>query len=119
MNRTVMIADDDPLVRNILRRILESDGYRVIAEAENGLEAVESYREHKPAIAIIDNIMPYKNGIDAIREIVAHDGDAKIIMCSSMRREAIEQCALLAGANELVSKPFTVQQILQAVGRLY
>ena len=119
MNRTVMIVDDDPLIRTILRRILESDGYRVIVEAANGLEAVENYREYKPAITIIDNIMPHKNGLGAIREIVAQNSDAKIIMCSSVRREDIEQEALLAGANELVSKPFTVRQILDAVERLY
>lgn len=118
MNHTVMIVDDDPTIRTILRRILESDGYLVIAEAGDGAEAVEKYRQCSPSITIMDNIMPQKSGIEATREIVALNRDAKLVMCSSLSRETLEANARQAGVRELISKPFTVRQVLDVVGRL-
>lgn len=118
MNHTVMIVDDDPTIRTILRRILESGGYRVIAEAADGAEAVEKYRQCIPAITIMDNIMPRKNGIEATKEIVALNRDAKLIMCSSLSRQSLEGDARQAGARELITKPFTVRQVLDVVERL-
>lgn len=112
-----MVVDDDPIIRRILRRILESDGYRVIAEAGDGAEAVEKYRELRPAITILDNMMPEMNGIEASRKIVALDRDAKLIMCSSLCRNMFESSARMAGVRELIPKPFTVQQVLDVVGR--
>ena len=112
-----MVVDDDPVIRRILRKILESDGYRVIAEAGDGVEAVEKYREFQPSITIIDNMMPEKNGIEASRDIVALNRDAKLIMCSSLCRDSFESSARSAGVCELIPKPFTVQQVLDVVGR--
>jgi two-component system chemotaxis response regulator CheY len=117
MNQTIMVVDDDPISRRILRKILESDGYRVIAEARDGIEAVEKYRQFRPSITIMDNMMPEKSGIEASRDIVALNQDAKLIMCSSLCRDSFENSARLAGVSELIPKPFTVQQVLDVVGR--
>lgn len=112
-----MVVDDDPFIRRILRRILESEGYRVIAEAGDGVEAVEKYREFRPAITIMDNVMPEMTGIEASREIVALNRDAKLIMCSSLCRSTFETSARTAGVREVIPKPFTVRQVLDVVGR--
>lgn len=113
-----MLVDDKPTIRKTLRKILEHDGYTVIAEAAGGDEAVEKYRKHRPEITIMDNAMPGKNGIEAIREIVGLDRDAKLIMCSATCRRTIEEPAIRAGAREFIPKPFTVKEVLEAVSRV-
>lgn len=113
-----MLVDDEPVIRNILRKILEYDGYTVVAEAAGGTEAVEKYRKHRPEITIMDNAMPGKDGIEATREIVALNRQAKLIMCSGTCRRALEKNALTAGARGFISKPFTVQQVREVVGRI-
>ncbi len=118
MCQTVMLVDDEPIIRNILRTILEYDGYTVVAEAGQGDEAVEKYRQHRPEITIMDHLMPGKNGIEAIREIVDLDRDAKLIMCSASCRGTIEKPAIMAGALDFIPKPFTVKEVLEVVGRI-
>lgn len=113
-----MLVDDEPAIRKILRKILEHDGYTVIAEAAGGDEAVEKYRKYRPEITIVDNAMPGKNGIEAIREIIDLDRDAKLIMCSATYREKIEEPAIRAGARDFIPKPFTVKEVLEVVSRI-
>lgn len=118
MERTVMIADDSSFLRNLLRSILEMGGFTVVAEAADGAEAVEKYREHRPAVTIMDIIMPRKNGIEATREIVALNGEAKVVMCSTVSGEELAIAARWAGARDVIPKPFTAEQVREVVGRL-
>lgn len=113
-----MIVDDAFFIRNLLRSILELDGYNVVAEAANGVEAVAKFREHRPAMIIMDVIMPLLNGIDATREIVALDDGVKIVLCSTMGGEELALAVRAAGALEGIEKPFTAEQVREAVGRL-
>ena len=118
MCHTVMLVDNETIIRDILRRILEHDGYTVVAEARCGNEAVEMFLRHRPDITIMDHAMPGKDGITAIREIVQLDRDAKLIMCSACARGVIEQPALTAGVQDFIPKPFTVKEVLEVVGRI-
>ncbi len=118
MSRTVMIVDDAFFIRNLLRSILELDGYNVVAEAANGVEAVAKFREHRPAMIIMDVIMPLLNGIEATREIVALDQGVKIVLCSSVGPEELALAVRSAGAQDGIEKPFTAEQVREVVGRL-
>ncbi|MCM2358832.1 MAG: response regulator [Geobacteraceae bacterium] len=118
MATSILIVDDFPEIRLILRDILTSEGYTVVAEAANGAEAVELYLKHRPDITITDINMPVKDGIEATGEILALDVSARIIFISSGQEYAeLLAIARKAGAREAIPKPFTVDQVLEAVRR--
>lgn len=108
---TVMIVDDAFFMRNILRSILEMEGYTVVAEAEDGEEAVAKYRDCRPDLVLMDVIMPVKNGIDATREIIDFDRDACVVMCSSLGQERLVGLARDSGARGTLLKPFTAEEV--------
>lgn len=112
---TAMVVDDEFFFRQLLRDILEKGGVRVIAEAANGNEAVAKYRECKPVITFMDIFMPEKNGLDAIREIMAIDPTARILVCSALGFDPEIEAARASGARELVMKPFLAEEIMQTV----
>jgi len=112
---TVMIVDDTVFMRDQLRDIMESSGFSVIAEASNGVEAVAKYWELCPNVTLMDVIMPNKNGIDATRDIIAFDKNAKVVMCSSIEHEALIVSANKAGARGVIFKPFVKKQVLEIV----
>lgn len=112
---TVLIVDDSPVARSLLRDILEEGGYTVIAEAGDGWEAVEKYAALRPHVTIMDVNMPRKDGIEATREILTLDRDARVLLCSSTDRETLRLAATGAGASGVVQKPFLLEQIVEAI----
>src|SRR2546427_277979 len=89
-----------------------------VGGAETGSQAVEKYRQLKPDLVTMDIVMPDMGGIDAVREIVKHDPDAKILMCSAMGQQALVVEAIQAGAKDFVVKPFQPSRVLEAVQRV-
>ena len=89
MNHTVLVCDDAIFMRTMISDILSQAGFEVVGEAESGLQAVEKYRVLKPDLVTMDIVMPDMGGIDAVREIVKKDPDAKILMCSAMGQQAL------------------------------
>lgn len=110
-----MIVDDSEVARCLLRDILEACGYSVVAEAANGIEAVEKYVELRPLVTIMDIKMPRKNGIDATKEIIALDRNAKVLICSSTDHEGLMLASAEAGASGIIVKPFVQDQIVEAI----
>jgi two-component system chemotaxis response regulator CheY len=116
--RTAMIVDDIFFMRNLLRSILELEGYTVVNEAGNGEEAVAKYRTRRPDLVMMDVLMPVKSGIDATREIIGFDRSASVVMCSAIGQEQLIKAAREAGAIGVVFKPFKtedVQEVLREV----
>ncbi len=118
MGQTVLVCDDAIFMRTMITDILTQAGYEVIGEAESGAQAVERYRELRPNMVTMDIVMPDMGGIDAVREIVKIDPDAKILMCSAMGQQALVVEAIQAGAKDFVVKPFQPSRVLEAVQRL-
>ena len=118
MGQTVLVCDDAIFMRTMISDILTQAGYEVIGEAESGAQAVERYRELRPDMVTMDIVMPDMGGIDAVREIVKIDPDAKILMCSAMGQQALVVEAIQAGAKDFVVKPFQPSRVLEAVQRL-
>lgn len=114
-NRTVMVVDDEQFFRLILKKMLTDAGFTVVAEASDGDDAVRCYRELSPSLVLMDIYMPTKNGIDATREIIAINPEAKIIVCSGTGYEEDVDSALQAGARGVVFKPFYEEEVLQAI----
>jgi two-component system chemotaxis response regulator CheY len=112
---TVLIVDDSPVARELLRDILEECGYAVVGEAADGVEAVGKYRELRPLVTMMDVQMPRMDGIEAAREILTQDRDARILICSSSDRESLLSAAANAGACGCVAKPFILENIIDAI----
>ncbi|MGB9813182.1 MAG: response regulator [Thermovenabulum sp.] len=111
----ILIVDDAAFMRMMIKDILLKNGFQVVGEAENGLVAVEKYKELKPNLVIMDITMPEMDGIEAVRKIKAIDPQAKIIMCSAMGQQAMVIEAIQAGARDFIVKPFQPDRVIDAV----
>ena len=113
----IMIVDDAAFMRMMLKDILTKGGHEVIGEAENGLKAVDRYKELSPELVLMDITMPEMDGIGAVRQIRAIDPNAKIIMCSAMGQQAMVLESIQAGARDFIVKPFQAGRIIEAVSK--
>ncbi|MEA1912497.1 MAG: response regulator [candidate division WOR-3 bacterium] len=118
MGARVLIVDDAIFMRKMLADILQKGGYEVCGEAASGTEAAQKYKEATPDFVTMDIIMPDMSGIDAVKEIIEIDPDAKIIMVSAMGRQSLVVEAIQAGARDYVVKPFQPSRVLEAVQRV-
>jgi len=115
MAKRVLIVDDAAFMREMLRDMLTEAGYEVIAEAVDGDQAVTAFREHSPDLVTLDIVMPRKSGLEALREIVALEPSARIVMCSALGQEALVMEALESGAADFIVKPFKPDQALGVI----
>ncbi len=107
----ILLADDETHIRMLLKSLLTSMNYEVIAEARNGQEAVEQYRKMKPDMVLLDINMPVKTGQEVLKEIMADFPDALVIMLTSFAdRETVTECISLGAAN-FIRKDTPVDQI--------
>jgi two-component system chemotaxis response regulator CheY len=118
MAKTVLIVDDAAFMRMMLKDILTKANYEVIGEASNGQEAVEKYQELKPNFVTMDITMPVKDGIQATKEIMKIEPNAKIIVCSAMGQQAMVIESIQAGAKDFIVKPFQANRVIEALQKL-
>ena len=118
MSHTVLICDDAIFMRTMISDILQQSGFEIVGEAESGVQAIEQYKQVRPDLVTMDIVMPDMGGIDAVREIVSFDANAKILMCSAMGQQALVVEAIQAGAKDFVVKPFQPSRVLEAVQRV-
>lgn len=113
---TILVVDDEPINRALIERRLEREGYRVLT-AENGREAVLKTREERPDLVLLDVMMPVMDGLEACRLIKddAATQDIPIIFLSARDETQTKVSALALGANDYVSKPFKVEELLARV----
>jgi len=112
----LLLADDHTLVRQGLRKVLESHReWEVVAEASDGREAVRLAEEHKPDVAVIDVAMPVLNGIETTRQIVKRVPGTRVLVLSMHADEAYVTQILKAGAAGYILKDSADVDLLQAV----
>ena len=102
----ILVADDASFMRQMIREIVEEEGHEVVAEASDGVEAIEQFKKHHPDVATMDIVMPRRSGIDAVKGIIEIDPGARVVMCSALGQETLVQEALQAGARDFIVKPF-------------
>lgn len=117
MAKRVLIVDDAAFMRIKLKDILEKNGYEVAGEAQNGIEAVDKYKESKPDLVTMDITMPEKDGVEALKEIKAFDPEATILMCSAMGQQSMVMDAIRAGAIDFIVKPFDTERVIKALDK--
>ncbi len=118
MKARVLIADDASFMRQMIREIIEPEGYEVVGEATDGDEAVEQYDALHPDLVTMDIVMPKRSGIDAVKGIIAKAPDACVVMCSALGQEALVTEALQAGAKDFIVKPFKPDSVLSTLRKV-
>lgn len=118
VNKKVVIVDDTMFMRLTLKNILQGFGLEIAGEGSNGHEAVTLYKRIKPDLITMDITMPQKDGLEAVKEIMAHDQEAVIIMVSAMGQKAKVVEAISAGAKDFIVKPFKQERIAGALERV-
>lgn len=113
----VLVVDDAAFMRKVLTDALAKGGHDVVGEAANGTEAVVRYQELRPDVTTLDITMPEKDGLEALKEILAADPTAKVIMCSALGQESKVLESIKSGAKDFVVKPFQADRVLEAVGK--
>ncbi|MBU1862721.1 MAG: response regulator [Candidatus Omnitrophica bacterium] len=113
--KRVLVCDDAPVIRLMLKDILQDSGYTVVGEAKNGIEAMQKFKELKPDIVTMDIIMPEKDGIDALVGILREDNEAKVVMVTAIDQRDSLMKAIRAGATDYIVKPFEDERVVLAV----
>lgn len=112
--KKILLVDDSGLARRGVRQMLESAGY-VVAEAEDGLVALERYFLEKPDLVLLDLVMKGMNGLDVLKKLTEMDGNAKVIVVSADVQDSSRELAVSGGAVGFLTKPVDRAQLLSAV----
>lgn len=114
MNPKILIVDDSALSRRTLRRILESTGYDV-AEADDGMIALEMYFLEKPDLVLLDLVMKGMYGIDVLMKLREMDQQARVVVASADIQSSTRKMVDEAGALGFINKPFVPEQVVAIV----
>jgi two-component system, NarL family, response regulator LiaR len=111
----VIVADDDPFARRLIKSVLEQTGMIVIAEAKDGHEAIELGVQHRPDVIVMDAVMPGIDGVLATRRIIKALPDQVVVMLTSASEVELGLLALRAGAVGFLSKEFDIDALPRAL----
>ena len=115
MGLSVILVDDHTMLRQGIRRALESEGIKVVAEASDGAAAIRLALEHKPDVALMDVSMPGMDGVEAARRLVEADGRQRVVMLTMhIDRDVIDR-AIRAGAVGYLTKDSSISEVILAI----
>jgi len=115
MSRTVLVIDDDPLIRRLIAATLQDVGGFAVHEAEDGEAGLERAAELLPAVVLVDFEMPGISGVETVRRLRASGSGALVIMLTGSANERTEQEAREAGVDRFLTKPFSPLEVLRLV----
>jgi two-component system chemotaxis response regulator CheY len=113
----VLVVDDAAFMRKMVTDALSGGGHEIVGEAGNGAEAVQRYQELRPDVTTLDITMPEKDGLTALKEIIAVDPGARVVMCSALGQESKVLESIKLGAKDFVVKPFQADRVLSAIDK--
>ena len=111
----ILVADDASFMRQMIREIVELEGHEVVAEASDGIEAIDQFKNHHPDVVTMDIVMPRRSGIDAVKAILEIDPTARVVMCSALGQETLVTEAMQAGALDFIVKPFKPDSVVNTL----
>lgn len=119
MSTKILIADDEPNILISLEFLMKREGYEVVL-ARDGQEAMDAIVRERPALVLLDVMMPIKTGFDVCHEVRAHDQvrDTLIVMLTAKGRDTDVAKGLALGANAYMTKPFSTKELVQKVREL-
>lgn len=118
MSQRILIVDDAPIIRLMLKDILIEHGYDVVDEGSDGEEGVEKFKALRPDLVTMDITMPEKNGIEALKEILAIDPKAKVVVITAIEQRESLMEAIKSGAADYIVKPFESDRVISAVKKV-
>ena len=116
--KNILVCDDAMFMRNVLKDILVKNGYNIVGEACNGIEAIRKAKDLQPDIITLDITMPVMDGITALKNIRKEGITVPIIMCSAMGQQCMVVEAIESGANDFIVKPFDSTRVLTALEKM-
>jgi two-component system chemotaxis response regulator CheY len=114
----ILICDDSAFMRMMLKKVLIDNGYEIVGEAGDGMEAVQLFRQYKPDLITMDITMPKMDGIEAVKHIFAEDPLVRIVMVTALGQRSIITDAINAGASDFIVKPFDTIQVIETVKKV-
>ena len=114
MSQKILIADDEPNILISLEFLMKREGYEVVV-ARDGQEAIDAIVRERPALVLLDVMMPVKTGFDVCCEVRAHElvRDTPILMLTAKGRDTDVAKGLALGANTYMTKPFSTKELVQ------
>ena len=113
----VLVVDDAAFMRKMVSDAFTAGGHEIVGEAANGVEAFAQFQALKPDVMTLDITMPEKDGLAALKDILAFDPTAKVVMCSALGQESKVLESIKAGAKDFVVKPFQPERVNDAVAK--
>lgn len=107
-----MIADDSDAIRMVLKDIITIGKHECVAEASNGMDAIEQYKKNDPDLILLDMAMPKKDGLAVLKEIILLKPLAKIVMITATDNQSIIKQCINEGASAYILKPFNFEDVL-------
>jgi len=115
---SIMIVDDNDMMRSILRGMLRGEEYEIVGEARNGSIAVDMAERLKPDIVCLDVMMPEKDGLEALSEIKAARPETEVVMITSNADPDTVQESIMNGASGFIVKPFNAARVLDTLEKV-
>ncbi len=113
-----IIVDDSKFMRTIIRDTLTSGDHEIIAEADNGADGIQAYKDNKPDFVTMDITMGGKDGIIAVKEIMKFNPEAKIIVVSALNENTIKKNDNDINASAYITKPFDKETLLDTIKKI-
>lgn len=117
MGKRVLVVDDSPFMRMLVKNVLVPNGYEIVAEASDGAQAIQAYKEKKPDLVTMDLVMPGVDGIKALQGIRETDPAARVVMVTSAGQASMMMEAMRLGSAGYITKPFQADKMLETVKR--
>ena len=118
MVKEILIVDDSNYIRSHIRDALTGAGYHIIGEAANGENAIDMALELEPDLITLDNILPDMTGMDILRFLKEQNLSSRILMISAVGQQSVIEEGMELGAEDYLVKPFTEQELVQAVSKI-
>ncbi|MDR1546138.1 MAG: response regulator [Deltaproteobacteria bacterium] len=113
--QTILIVDDSPVMRQMLVKIFQNEGFTVVGQACDGEEALELFEKHKPELTTLDIVMPKMRGTQVLETLMSKYPDSKVIMASSVSDARTVMHCLKMGAKQYIIKPYDEEKVMSAV----
>ena len=117
MAETLLLVEDDPSILRGLQMNLQIEGYRLLS-ARDGEEALHMWRQHEPDLIVLDLMLPKRDGFDLLRTIRAEDPETRVLVLSAKDQEADKVLGLSLGADDYLTKPFGLAELLARIRAL-
>lgn len=114
----VLVVDDSPITRFLIKEMLEANGHLVVAEAENLAQTLAAYKTHKPDVVTLDLSLVSEDGLSLLRALRRLDGRAQVLVISGNVQSEVQDEVRAAGAAGYLDKPFAEKDLIEAIARL-